>query len=231
MGAAPLICGWITPAPRGRTRARLRALIVVRPANHNQAMPHHRTPSADSVARIARPGDDVEQLTNRELYGAGLISASELHATGSPELLPKGWYQHYVEALDEYCPTRVFSLEEAGTDTADLYAQGYRWMVVFSTATGPRGDHTFLDVRSFAAAAMTEHSTLTEHKALDEIAAMGYRLDQLPKHVFLTGRPSPARPVQGWYPDPARRFHYRWWDGNRWSNSVASDGQHYADPI
>ena len=37
---------------------------------------------------------------------------------------PAGWYQHYVEILDEYCPARVFSLQEAGTDAADFYDRG-----------------------------------------------------------------------------------------------------------
>lgn len=41
------------------------------------------------VARAAGPNDDIDYLTKRELYRAGLISASELHATGSPELMPR----------------------------------------------------------------------------------------------------------------------------------------------
>lgn len=101
------------------------------------------------VARTAGPDDDIDYLTKRALYDVGLISASELHATGSSQLLPRGWYQHYVEAIDEYCPTRVFSLGEAGLDAAKLYDRGYRWVVVFSEQTGPRGDRTFIDVRSF----------------------------------------------------------------------------------
>ncbi|WP_269083431.1 hypothetical protein [Mycolicibacterium obuense] len=42
------------------------------------------------MVRSAGPHDDVDYLTKPELYSAGLISASELHATGSPELLPPG---------------------------------------------------------------------------------------------------------------------------------------------
>jgi len=75
----------------------------------------------DDVARTASPGADIDYLTKRQLHRAGLISASELHATGSTQLLPRGWYQHYVEAVDQYCPARVFSLEETGTDAA------HRW--------------------------------------------------------------------------------------------------------
>lgn len=137
------------------------------------------------VARTAGPNDDVDWLTKRELYRAGLISASELHETGSPELLPRGWYEHYVEALGEYCEARVFSREEAGADAAGLYDRGYRWMVVFSEATGPRGDRTFIDVRSFAAAAMTENGVHSESHALSELAHMGFRQADLPPDVFM----------------------------------------------
>lgn len=84
----------------------------------------------NEVARDAGPDDDIDYLTKRELYCAGIISASELHATGSPELLPRGWYQHYVEALDEYCPARVFSLEEAGGCDSLIWPQrdGLMWL-------------------------------------------------------------------------------------------------------
>lgn len=198
----------------------------------------------NEVARDAGPDDDIDYLTKRELYCAGIISASELHATGSPELLPRGWYQHYVEALDEYCPARVFSLEEAGADAATLYDRGYRWMVVFSEVTGPRGDRTFIDVRSFAAAAMTEHKALAEQDALSEIVHMGYQIADLPGDIFITPRiPRPAAaPVLTTCRRPRlcrrtagtpilRRFHHRWWDGQRWTHMVAINGRTYSDPI
>ncbi len=190
------------------------------------------------VARTAGPDDDIDYLTKRALYDVGLISASELHATGSSQLLPRGWYQHYVEAIDEYCPTRVFSLGEAGLDAAKLYDRGYRWVVVFSEQTGPRGDRTFIDVRSFAAAAMTEHSPLTEQHALSELLHMGYRIVDLPNDIFLSPPPTipqhrspPPLPGPGWYPDPTARFQHRWWDGQRWTSAVALHGQTHTDPI
>ena len=190
------------------------------------------------VASTAGPYDDIDYLTKRALYDAGLISASELHATGSAQLLPRGWYQHYVEAIDEYCPTRVFSLGEAGLDAAKLYDRGYRWVVVFSEQTGPRGDRTFIDVRSFAAAAMTEHNPLTEQQALTEIVHMGYRIADLPNDIFLTPPPTsvqspstPTLPGPGWHPDPTARFTHRWWDGQRWTHTVALHGQAHTDPI
>lgn len=111
------------------------------------------------VAASTAPGDDVEWRTAWALHKAGLISSSELHATGSPNVLLKGWYYFYVDDQLEYCPTRVFGLEEVSDDDAmvDLYSRGYRWMVVFSDATGPNGDRTFIDIRDFGAAGMTEN--------------------------------------------------------------------------
>jgi len=42
-------------------------------------------------------------------------------------------------------------LDELPADEAmaNLYAQGNRWVVVFSDATGPRGDRTFIHIDSF----------------------------------------------------------------------------------
>lgn len=40
--------------------------------------------------------------------------------------------------------------------------------------------------------------------------------------------PAPAVP-SGWYPDPSGRHQHRWWDGSRWSNNVATNGQQSVD--
>ncbi len=34
----------------------------------------------------------------------------------------------------------------------------------------------------------------------------------------------------GWHPDPFGRHEYRWWDGSRWTEQVASHGQQGTDP-
>jgi uncharacterized protein YxjI len=37
--------------------------------------------------------------------------------------------------------------------------------------------------------------------------------------------PSPAaQHPAGWYPDPAGRFHHRWWDGAQWTEHVSTNG-------
>ena len=94
--------------------------------------------------------------------------------------LPKGWYYSYVSDELGYCPTRVWGLDELPADEAmaNLYAQGNRWVVVFSDATGPRGDRTFIHIDSFDADAMMANR-LKEVDALQELADMGYRLDAL----------------------------------------------------
>jgi hypothetical protein len=42
--------------------------------------------------------------------------------------------------------------------------------------------------------------------------------------------PAPTTPP-GWHPDPARRHEARWWDGNRWTESVADQGITGTDPV
>lgn len=198
------------------------------------------------VAASARPGDDIEWLTAKALHTAGLISSSELHATESPNVLPRGWYYFYVNDQLEYCPTRVFGLEEVSDDDAmvDLYSRGYRWMVVFSDATGPNGDRTFIDIRNFSAAGMTENP-LPERDALDEVISMGYPFESLPADIRngceATPQFPPARrseserftdgPPPGWFPDPCKRHEWRWWAGDRWSQHVSTGGRHTTDPV
>jgi Protein of unknown function (DUF2510) len=38
-------------------------------------------------------------------------------------------------------------------------------------------------------------------------------------------------PTPGWHPDPTRRHHYRYWDGNQWTDDVADRGVTSTDPI
>jgi uncharacterized protein DUF2510 len=177
--------------------------------------------------------DDLAWPAAHELYRAGLISAGELHATGSPGLLPRGWYYHYVDGIGS-CPTRVWGADEHGDEpkVAELYAQGYRWITVFSDATGASGDWTFIHTQTFAAAAMTENP-LDEQWALDELAHMGYLPNDLPAGIRMH-RPATVAdmlPAEGWYPDPTGRFQHRWWDGRAWAAVVSYGGRTLSDPL
>ncbi len=40
-----------------------------------------------------------------------------------------------------------------------------------------------------------------------------------------------SMPVAGWYPDPAHRHQYRYWDGRAWAPHVADNGVMAADPL
>jgi hypothetical protein len=34
----------------------------------------------------------------------------------------------------------------------------------------------------------------------------------------------------GWHPDPSKRYEMRYWDGEKWTEYVSSQGQTYTDP-
>jgi hypothetical protein len=38
-------------------------------------------------------------------------------------------------------------------------------------------------------------------------------------------------PQAGWYPDPSGTFHHRWWDGQKWTDQVAHNGQQTTSPV
>lgn len=35
----------------------------------------------------------------------------------------------------------------------------------------------------------------------------------------------------GWYADPTGTFHHRWWDGEKWTDNVSSNGQQSVSPL
>jgi Protein of unknown function (DUF2510) len=38
-------------------------------------------------------------------------------------------------------------------------------------------------------------------------------------------------PTADWYPDPTRRYQFRWWDGSGWTHQVATNRCEMSDPI
>ena len=46
---------------------------------------------------------------------------------------------------------------------------------------------------------------------------------------------TPTHPITsapaGWHADPAARFELRYWDGQRWTDHVSTDGQTSTDPL
>jgi uncharacterized membrane protein YhaH (DUF805 family) len=56
---------------------------------------------------------------------------------------------------------------------------------------------------------------------------VGYQTPAIP-----TPPPAPAPAVPaGWYPDPAGRHQYRYWDGMQWTVSVSDNGVAASDPL
>ena len=47
---------------------------------------------------------------------------------------------------------------------------------------------------------------------------------------YQAGAGAPGQHPAGWYPDPFGRHETRWWDGQRWSEHVASHGRQAVDP-
>ncbi|HMS71569.1 MAG TPA: DUF2510 domain-containing protein, partial [Baekduia sp.] len=41
----------------------------------------------------------------------------------------------------------------------------------------------------------------------------------------------PGTSEAGWHPDPCGRYHYRYWDGNRWTAAVSFNGETKQDQI
>ncbi len=50
---------------------------------------------------------------------------------------------------------------------------------------------------------------------------------------MLSQTPQPASPryAAAWYPDPTRRFEFRYHNGHDWTGDVSTDGHRYVDPI
>jgi hypothetical protein len=47
---------------------------------------------------------------------------------------------------------------------------------------------------------------------------------------YQAGAGAPGQHPAGWYPDPFGRHESRYWDGQRWTEHVASHGRQAVDP-
>lgn len=71
----------------------------------------------------------------------------------------------------------------------------------------------------------------------DEVPAEGIAATDTAFIEATTTEPAPAAaaaPVSsvpaGWHPDPSKRYEMRYWDGEKWTEYVSSQGQTYTDP-
>lgn len=46
----------------------------------------------------------------------------------------------------------------------------------------------------------------------------------------LSAQDNQPNPAAEWRPDPTGRAQYRWWDGERWTDTVGTDGRRWTDP-
>jgi hypothetical protein len=50
------------------------------------------------------------------------------------------------------------------------------------------------------------------------------------EHSVVSDDQSASAPA-AWYPDPTRRYEFRWWDQSRWTEQVATQGRVMSDPV
>jgi hypothetical protein len=52
-----------------------------------------------------------------------------------------------------------------------------------------------------------------------------------PAQQSVVGGANPRSRSGAWHADPTRRYEFRWWDGARWTQRVAANGQTMSDPM
>jgi hypothetical protein len=131
------------------------------------------------------------------------------------------------------------------------------WEVVSIVATG--GDVTAFLKREAAADAITDGDSDGEVVEVVDVVAepSGWAAEPIPEPVpevippesittsdtaFIEATTTPEpEPVlaaaaavssvpAGWHPDPSKRYEMRYWDGEKWTDYVSSQGQTYTDP-
>jgi Protein of unknown function (DUF2510) len=125
------------------------------------------------------------------------------------------------------------------------------WEVVTIVATG--GDVTAFLKREAGDDRSTngEVAAVAEVVAVSEPAGWGAEPEPMPDEVpaegvvatetaFIEATTVEAEPAAaaapvssvpaGWHPDPSKRYEMRYWDGEKWTEYVSSQGQTYTDP-
>jgi DNA polymerase III epsilon subunit family exonuclease len=75
-----------------------------------------------------------------------------------------------------------------------------------------------------------ESGTIGAADGTSEGSGVAWLRDTVDRSAPILGPPAPL-PPPGWYPDPARRFQYRYWDGVGWTAHTSSNGEPYLDPL
>lgn len=120
--------------------------------------------------------------------------------------------------MQEYMSLKVSSVEHAdlATQLTTLSTQGWGVVNIVSTGTDliaylsrRQGSATTDPIATSSADTSTGWASASAQSAAPKAA--------------------PAVPAD-WYPDPSRRYEYRYWDGSKWTDNVSRAGVTYKDP-
>jgi hypothetical protein len=128
--------------------------------------------------------------------------------------------------MHEYMSLKVSSAEHAdlATQLTTLSTQG--WTVVNIVSTGTELIAYVSRAQSTRSAAS---STSTASTADGTAGWASVQTAQVAATQSSPAQATPAVPAD-WYPDPSRRYEYRYWDGTKWTDNVSRAGVTYKDP-
>lgn len=119
------------------------------------------------------------------------------------------------------------SLKVSSTEHADLATQlttlsTQGWNVVNIVSTGV--DLVAYLSRQQSSSVSVQSTTSTSDSHSGWAAVSSSTTASMP-----AAQTTPAVPAD-WYPDPSRRYEYRYWDGTKWTDNVSRAGVTYQDP-
>lgn len=128
--------------------------------------------------------------------------------------------------MHEYMSLKVSSAEHAdlATQLTTLSTQGWNVVNIVSTGT-----ELIAYVSRPQSAKPTVLSTSTASNAEASTGWASVQTAQVSAPQSSPAQASPAVPAD-WYPDPSRRYEYRYWDGTKWTDNVSRAGVTYKDP-
>jgi hypothetical protein len=128
--------------------------------------------------------------------------------------------------MHEYMSLKVSSAEHAdlATQLTTLSTQGWNVVNIVSTGT-----ELIAYVSRPQSAEPTVSSTSTASNAEASTGWASVQTAQVSVPQSSPAQASPAVPAD-WYPDPSRRYEYRYWDGTKWTDNVSRAGVTYKDP-
>lgn len=129
--------------------------------------------------------------------------------------------------MHEYMSLKVSSAEHAdlATQLTTLSTQGWNVVNIVSTGTELIA---YVSRPQSARPAVTSTSTASSADNSTGWASVQSAQVAVPQSAPAQTA-TPAVPAD-WYPDPSRRFEYRYWDGTKWTEHVSRAGTVHKDP-